>query len=297
MPINSMTGFSTQDFVFKEQFWRWEIKTVNGRGLDVKIRLPEGMEALETMVRGCLKAALQRGSVQVALRRDATDKTTDETGLAELTHLFDRVVAVKAAALKAGVSLAPLTVADVLDTRLMGKAGAQPISVSPGLEDAVRDGLEAAIAALITARQSEGRALFRVLNSAIGRIAFCVGEARRIDKARLLARRENLAASLRRVLTHERDVEAGRLEQELALIAVKADVTEELDRLDAHIQAARTLLNDDGPVGRRLEFLAQEFNRETNTLCAKAQYTELTRVGLDLKVAIDQLREQSLNVE
>ncbi|MGB0904835.1 MAG: endoribonuclease YicC domain-containing protein, partial [Mangrovicoccus sp.] len=163
--------------------------------------------------------------------------------------------------------------------------------------DLVLSGLTELLKNFANMRENEGKVLLKVLTEQLQRIESLISQARKIDLERSEARRVSLKSALNRVMEAAPEISENRLEQELALIAVKADISEELDRLDAHVAAARQMLQSGDPVGRKLDFLSQEFNREANTLCAKAQYAPLTQIGLDLKAVIDQLREQVQNVE
>lgn len=290
-----MTGFATQRVMHRGRVWVWDLRSVNGRGLELKLRLPDAIEGLESLVRPMISGALHRGNVQVSLRRAGAEAGDAVPAPDTLNRVFRQIAAIEAAALRAGVTLAPVTAADVLAGSLVPREEHEPADQE--LVAALRDGLAQGLAALAAMRAAEGKALTRVLSTLIGRIETLVQEARKIEKDRGRARAEALHAAMAKVMGQRAEMDAGRLEQELALLAVRADVAEELDRLEAHVTAARTLVSEGGVVGRKLDFLTQEFNREANTLCAKAQFPALTRVGLDLKAAIDQVREQVQNVE
>lgn len=275
----------------------WDLRSVNGRGLDVKIRLPDGAERFESQTREMVAEVVQRGSVTVTLRRSGRDLIAPMPLPDQLDRLFAQIASVQQAALRSGVTLGPVNAAEILDGRLLPRGVNSGATFDPDLITALRPGLQSALVALVAMRENEGQTQLRILTQLIGQISELVAKARDVEKARAAARAETYAAALRRVMSHGAEVEPSRLEQELAILAVKADVAEELNRLAAHVDAARTYLKDTRPVGRKLDFLTQEFNREANTLCAKAQFTDLTRVGLDLKAVIDQLREQVQNVE
>ena len=296
MSLKSMTGFATQDLVLDGTSWTWDIRSVNGRGLDVRTRLPDVADQLDHPVRDRVLAAMQRGSVQVTLRC-ATPPALRLPDSGRLHELLQQIVTLQTMAMRNGLHLAPVSVSDLLDGRLLPRDGEAQARLGPGPAAALLEAFGTALRDLLTMRRAEGRAIGRKLALLVGQIRELVTAAREIEKKRRLARSEALAAALRRVMSQRLEVDPARMEQELALLAVKGDITEELDRLDAHVEAARALLESAEPVGRRLDFLTQEFNREANTLCAKAQFTELTRVGLDLKATIDQLREQVQNVE
>jgi len=271
---------------------------VNGRGLDVRIRLPEGMESLDSPLRTTLRSEMARGSVTVGLRlvRDAgasapkLNSTTLESFIASALLVGD-------AASRAGLDLAPMSAADILAARGVLEVVADKDAATDEALAAMRAQIVSLVAALNAARAAEGAALAKILRSQIDRIGQLAADARASAEVRDADAGALLRSRIESVLSGMEAVDEGRLAQEFALIAVKSDVTEELDRLDGHVAAAGEMLSVDGPVGRRLDFLMQEFNREANTLCSKAQSAELTRIGLDLKVVIDQMREQVQNVE
>lgn len=276
--------------------WAWEIRGVNGRGLDLRLRLPEGIEGLEPAVRAAATARLARGSVTLSLRLAREDGgALIAVDPAQLAAALAALQQVNAAAIAAGLSLAPTSAADILALR--GVTLQAPAVNDAALMPALLAGLDRLLDDFVAMRAAEGRALAAVLTAQIDRIAALVDEAGRLAEARRDETRAALTAALRRVFEDVPEADEARLAQELALIAVKTDVTEELHRLAAHAAAAREMIADPAPAGRKLDFLAQEFNREANTLCSKAQSAGLTRVGLDLKAVIDQMREQIQNVE
>lgn len=198
--------------------------------------------------------------------------------------------------MEAGVSLAPATSSDIVALRGVLEQSTSEDDAAP-LAKALLAEAEALIADFNAMRDSEGAALHKVLMGQLEEVATLTAEAASLAEARSGTLAETLRRNLAKVMDNTDGADADRVAQELALIAVKSDVTEEIDRLAAHVEAARDLIGQGGPVGRKLDFLMQEFNREANTLCAKAQNTDLTRCGLALKAVIDQMREQVQNVE
>ncbi|MDO8884410.1 MAG: YicC/YloC family endoribonuclease [Pseudotabrizicola sp.] len=295
----SMTGFAARKGQGAGFVWAWDIRSVNGKGLDLRLRLPDWVDGLELALRTDVQKALSRGNVSLSLKV-SREGAEAESGLRVNTPVLGAVLAalqqVEGAAMDAGVTLAQATAADVLAVRGVLETASMDDDTGP-LRAALMADLPALLTEFAAMRATEGAALQKVIAGQLSQIETLTTAA----KAQADARRDTAAASLRdalaRVLDHADGADAGRVAQELALIAVKQDVTEELDRLAAHIDAARTLLADTGPVGRKFDFLMQEFMREANTLCAKAQALALTRIGLDLKTVIDQMREQVQNVE
>jgi uncharacterized protein (TIGR00255 family) len=276
---------------------QWDIRGVNGRGLDLRFRLPDWLDGLEPALRKRLGERLARGSVSVALKL----VRADQAGALRLnTVALDAAIALiseaETRAGERGLGLAPMTAADLLALRGVVDTGPESTDPAPVVA-ALLDQADPLIAAFDAARLDEGRALEAVIAGQIDQIASLATQARAAAESRRGDQIEALKAALARLTEAAPGLEPARLETELALIAVKTDVTEELDRLAAHVEAARSLLAAEGPVGRKLDFLMQEFNREANTLCSKAQNAALTRIGLDLKTVIDQMREQVQNLE
>jgi uncharacterized protein (TIGR00255 family) len=306
--VKSMTGAAALSLTVQPdpdgpaQQVQWDLRAVNGRSLDLRFRLPEGLDGLESGLRARIAARIRRGNVSVGLRLSRLD---DGSALrvdgAALRAALAAVAQVQSTAEEAGVALRPPTAAEVLHLRGVLVAGgeAAPGEAIVPLLLAQADDL---IARLDSARAQEGAALAAVLQAQISRIEALVDEARVLLQSRRAEQGASLAAAVARTLatlaqSGGTQADPGRLEQELALIAVKSDVAEELDRLSAHCAAAHRLLAQNDPAGRQFDFLTQEFNREANTLCAKAQHPGLTRIGLDLKTVIDQMREQVQNLE
>jgi len=295
MALSSMTGFARGHGVCGPYAWAWEIKSVNGKGLDLRLRLPPGWDAVEVPVRAGAAEALTRGSVQANL-------TVDRSGAPP-------VVRVNAAVLEAILAtirqLAPKIEASPpsLDG-LLALKGVIEIGDPEEREDerrsaeaAVIAGFMAAIGALGEMRRHEGAVLGHILSARLREITALAERAERAPGRRPDAIRARLAEQVAALLAQSDRFDPDRLHQEAIMIATKADVREELDRLAAHIAQAQHLIGQGGPIGRRLDFLAQELNREANTLCAKANDVELTNIGLELKAAVEQFREQVQNVE
>jgi len=195
-----------------------------------------------------------------------------------------------------GLSLAPSKASDLLALRGMLEPGVIQDDVAPLIRQ-LKQEFTPLVGAFVEMRRTEGAALIDLLAAQLDRVETFTARAAELAETRKAAMAETLKTNLARVLNNADGADPARVAQELALIAVKADITEEIDRLGAHVTAARDLLAKGGPVGRKLDFLMQEFNREANTLCSKSQSTDLTAVGLELKAVIDQMREQVQNVE
>jgi len=294
MPIVSMTGFAEAHGAHESARWRWEAKSVNGRGLELRLRVPPGFDSIEAAARMLAGERFKRGNVQATLNLEP-----QENG---------RGLRVDAAALAAAVKiarevaqetgLAPARVDGLLALKgvIVQDETAMSDSARAGRDAAILESLAAAFDALKRARRTEGAKLSSILTAQIAEIEKLTREAAALAASQPAALRDKLQAQLKELLGSASMPEE-RLAQEVALLATRGDVREELDRLTAHVHEARTLVASGDAVGRKLDFLAQEFNREANTLCSKSSDIQLTRTGLALKAAIDQFREQAQNVE
>lgn len=292
--LHSMTGFARLAGEAAGWRWTWELKSVNGKGLDIRLRLPAGFDALDAPTRGQLSAALARGSVNVGLTLEPASggatATVDEV-------LLERYAEV-AVRLAARLDLPRPSPAELMTLRgVIEGETAMDEAAREALHAAVLAGLAQAIAALKAHRAEEGARLTALLARLVDEIATARDEAEAAGAAQPAAIAARLEAQLEALLNGDKRVDADRIAQEVALIAVKADVREELDRLAAHVEQARGLLAGGGAIGRKFDFLAQELNREATTLCNKAATVPLNRAGLTLKALIDQLREQIQNLE
>lgn len=295
--LYSMTGFAAARGEGAGYSWSWDLRSVNSKGLDLRLRVPDWVEGLETGLRARLGKALSRGSVSLSLKvtRDETE-TELVLNRAQLDGILSALAEVEQEALERGVSLAPSHGTDILALRGVLEVGSGSTDTKP-LCSALLTELEPLLASFLEMRRHEGAALEKVLLGQLAQIEDMTAASARVAEARKKDVAQTLRSNLARVLENGDGVDETRVAQELAMLAVKADVTEEIDRLGAHVIAARELIEKGSPMGRKLDFLMQEFNREANTLCSKAQSTELTRIGLDLKTVIDQMREQVQNVE
>lgn len=295
MALSSMTGFARADGAHGAVSWYWEVRTVNARGLDLRLRLPPGYEGLEPKVREATAKRIQRGSVAISLaaRRETAQLAIrlNEAALAQVVAAAERVRTIIGGEPPGAETL--LRIAGVLEV-------GEPVEsedVASERTAAMLASLEAALDGLAEARRSEGRRLGAVLSEQLAEIARLVARIEASPARRPEAVAQRLREQVARVLDSGLALDPARLHQEAVLVATRADVEEELKRLTSHVTAAHELLASSEPVGRRLDFLAQEFNREANTLCSKSNDTEITRMGLALKAVIDQMREQVQNIE
>lgn len=295
--IHSMTAFATRRGTGAGFSWTWDLRSVNARGLDLRLRLPEGLDGFEQSVRTAVNGAMKRGSVTLGLKlsRDASDAqlTLDP---AQLDRALEAIRAVQERAGRLGVALSAPSPAEILAQRGV-MVSRDETDVAQGIVPSLLEDLSILLSDFLEMRAQEGAAIAAMLEGQLSEIASLIDAAQSAADARRETQQKSVADALAKILEASAEVDPERLHQELALIAIKADVTEEIDRLRAHVTAARDLLAGGGAVGRKLDFLAQEFNREANTLCSKAQSKDLTAIGLDLKASIEQMREQIQNVE
>ena len=295
MSLVSMTGFADAQGAFDNLRWRWEVRSVNGRSLDLRLRMPPGMEGMEPAARTLAAERFRRGNIQAGLTLDSPEGSrglrVDTAALAQAVKLANRIAAES--------GLAPARVDGLL--ALKGVLVQEEILAIDAPERAARDAailetLSFAFDALARARAMEGAKLAAILARTADEISRLTQDARRLSAAQPDALRDRLRTQLKDLLDASAPGDE-RIAQEIALLAARADVREELDRLSAHVQEAHRLIIAGEAVGRKLDFLSQELNREANTLCSKSSDIALTRVGLAMKAAIDQFREQAQNVE
>jgi uncharacterized protein (TIGR00255 family) len=295
MTIKSMTGFARAEGRSGADAWHWELRSVNARGLDVRLRLPTGAEALEPHVRDAVGRHLTRGSVTVSLsneRREVPQEIRlNEAALMQVMKAVERIRELTGAAPAQADGL--IGIKGVLEVR----EGAENEEEAALRATAMLASLEEALGGLVRARASEGAKIKAVLAQSVDEIERLVTIAEAAPGRSPAAIEKRLKEQIARLVDPANTFDPARLHQEAVLLATRIDIEEEIKRLKAHIAAARELLEEPGAVGRKFDFLAQEFNREANTLCSKANDLEITRAGLALKTVIDQLREQVQNIE
>jgi uncharacterized protein (TIGR00255 family) len=291
-----MTGFAALDMAGDGTIRAWELRSVNGKGLDLRLRLPDRLGRLEKTLRDRLKARLARGSVTLNLRltRETASGSLSVSEPALLGALA-AIAHVERAAMAEGLHMTSARPTDILS--MQGVLSNDSTEAALPDDDLLLAEFDALVTAFLAARAAEGAALADTLKSQIAQMRPLVASAATMAAARTDSAADRLRDNVAKLLATSEAMDPDRIAQELAVLAVKTDVTEEIDRLRAHIDAAEALITTDGPIGRRFDFLMQEFNREANTLCSKSGDGALTQVGLDLKVLIDQMREQVQNLE
>jgi uncharacterized protein (TIGR00255 family) len=291
-----MTGFARVEGSQDGSSWAWELKSVNSKSLDVRLRLPPGFDYLEPALRTSLAQRLKRGAVSATL--SLTRDTGAGGGLRVNRAALDQILAL-ADELTGRIEAAPPRLDGLLALRgVLESAGEEESPEARGTLAAVfLAGWETALASLVATREAEGARLAAVLRERLAEMTLLAAAAEASAAAQPDAIRARLRSLVAALLDASPALPEERLAQEAALLVARADIREELDRLAAHLAAAQDLLREGTAIGRRFDFLCQEFNREANTLCSKSADVELTRTGLALKVAIEQLREQVQNIE
>jgi uncharacterized protein (TIGR00255 family) len=295
MALSSMTGFARGHGVAGAYVWSWEVKSVNAKGLDLRFRLGQGWDAIEVPARTLGSEKLSRGTVYGNL-------TVERKGVAPAVRVNEPVLAAVLSTLKSlggKVEAAPPTLDGILSLK-----GVIEITEEDEREEdhraaevAIIAGFEKALAELVAMRRAEGATLGRLLSMRLDEIAALTARAEKAPGRKPEAIKARLAEQVATLLSASERFDSDRLYQEAVLLAAKADIREELDRLASHVAQAKKLLADGGAIGRKLDFLAQELHRESNTLTAKANDVELTNIGLELKAVVEQFREQVQNLE
>ncbi len=296
MSVSSMTGFSRIEGKGDGAVWSWEVKSVNSKGLDIRCRLPGGFDRLDRLVRERIQKSLTRGSIfaNLNLVQDVSQGTWRVN-----TAVLDAAMAAIPAVMERFPDATPPSVDGLLSLRGV----LEPVDQEDNpdtrsvLDEALLLGLDRALETLLESRALEGARLKDMLDGHIATLESLHTEALTCAETQTGLMSQRIELGVAALLDKTPALSEDRLAQEAAVLCTKADVREELDRLGAHCEAAHDLLSQDGAIGRKFDFLCQEFNREANTLCSKAIDPGLTRVGLDMKVTIDQLREQVQNVE
>lgn len=290
-----MTGFARVAINMDAFNWVWELRSVNGKGLDLRLRLPSGFDRLEATIRKIAGKSLGRGNVQISLNLNWENRQTipviNQAALDLVTRSIEKI--------DTEHKTSPSTAAQILSLRGVMELSEPeiPSDILASLDKKITDSFQVAVKELVSARKVEGDALYTIMSGHLEKIATLTGDVENDPSRSPQAIRARLEVHLEKYDLSALDLDKDRMHQEAVVLAAKADLREELDRLMAHVDAGRQLLEAKAPVGRKLEFLAQEFNRESNTLCSKSNAVSVTEMGLELKLVIDQFREQVLNVE
>jgi len=295
MTLSSMTGFGRAQGHFGNYSWVWEIRSVNGKGLDVRMRIPPGLDSFDQYIKNTIKKSITRGSVNVSLQLSKDDSETD---VIVNEDALDKLIAVaKLAANKHGLPMPSLdsllSIRDVVEIGIKEDDEDEIIARN----EALKANFDEAVNALKASRDTEGDATRTMLCNVINEVENLLNQAEEIAVTQPAVLKAKFEEKIATLFDNNQGLDQDRMAQEVVLLATKADIKEETDRLRAHIASARNLLDETGIVGRKFDFLTQEFSREANTLCSKSSDIGLTNVGLSLKTSIDQIREQVQNVE
>lgn len=295
MSLKSMTGFASSSASHGGYSWSFEVKSVNAKGLDIRSRVPSFLDGLDIEIKKHVSNALQRGTIFVNLNIERDGADNDFT---INTKLLDSLIET-ASSYADRPGIASASIDGLLNIKGVIDFSSKDIdeATKKQLLDALINNLQVAVSQLIEARSSEGARMQEILSKNMDEMLELVTSAEKSAAVRIDAVRERFQANVERLLQDDASISKDRLEQEIAMLAVKADITEEIDRLKSHITEAREIMESSDAVGRRLDFLSQEFNREANTLCSKSNDKDLTRIGLAMKILIDQFREQIQNIE
>ena len=292
--LTSMTGMASMSGASGPYDWSMELRGVNNKGLDIRTRVPEWLTGFDQIARKAISSQVARGSLQFSLKiSHGIEQGQRQIDLDRLEQILSNAAVLAERAATKGVLVAPLSLSDIA-----AQNGFINVEANEAAQQDVMQVLSGYLPELLaqfqTSRKAEGAALQRVLTDNLIQTEKLITQAQHTLAGRAENFEDNFRAALARL---KQDVDPERLAQEMAILAVKSDVTEEIDRLQAHVAAAQLLLSSELPSGRKFDFLMQEFNREANTLCSKSGSAALTAIGLEMKVLIDQMREQVQNVE
>ena len=292
--LTSMTGIAALSGAVGPYDWSMELRGVNNKGLDIRARVPDWLVGLDQFVRKAIAAEVARGSLQFSLKVSLSEGTVQrQIDPVKLEQILTNAAHLAMSAKDKGLDFAPIGLSDISSQNGFMDFEAGDLAKAELMQKVVAE-LPTIIAQLQASRQAEGQALHAVLEAGVVEMERLLQLANKAIENRADEFETNFKAAIVRL---KQDIEPSRLAQEMAILAVKSDVTEEIDRLIAHLAAARALLASHEPAGRKFDFLMQEFNREANTLCSKSNSKSLTAIGLEMKVLIDQMREQVQNVE
>ncbi len=295
MPVHSMTGFARTEGGSELVSWYWELRSVNGKGFDLRLRLPLGLERLEPKLRELGSKKVSRGTLQASLviarRQGDVEVRLNEDALKQVIDAATRVCELTGGSMPDTAGLLSLRgVLDIVDL----EAGT---AIIEEVGDEIVSGFDRGLDALVSARAGEGARLQAIVGEQVDEIERLMDLVEAAPARSVEVIRQRIADQVAKLFATDQKLEPERLHQEAVLIATRADVEEELKRLRSHVAAARELLQEGGVVGRKFDFLAQEFQREANTLCSKSNDASITESGLAMKVKIDQMREQVQNLE
>ncbi len=294
-----MTGYASDTILVGDFSLDAEIKSVNSKSFDLKIYLPEYMTFMENDIRQLVSKQIARGSIVLKIKAKQTDEASSNFTLNNevLNTAIDEIKTIEQKCDEKNIQFSPLTVLDFFSVKGVWEENKISQTDTVELKSVMLDKLPELIKKFIETRRIEGQGLQAILVEKLSSIMEFIKEIDKIlpDRSRHL--KKNFKTALDKIINEQNQVDENRLEQEIALLVIKQDIQEELDRLKVHIVSMQDLVNSSNVVGKKLDFLSQELNREVNTICSKSQYSDLTKLGIEMKTLVDQFREQVQNVE
>ena len=297
--INSMTGYASGSAQVGSVLLDLEIKSVNSKSLDLKIYLPEYLSSLENELRQVASGKVFRGSVVLKIKVSQHSELSNEYFLNDqvLNTVFEKIQNIEKICKEKNIPLEPLKASDFLAIKGVWEEDKNASTFIDDMKSVILDKANELIESLLEARKKEGQGLLTILADKLASILALHKAAEEILPERSKHLEKNFKSLIDKIMSEHSQLDENKIEHEIAIIAIKQDITEELDRLKVHILSMQDLLNSTGAIGKKLDFLSQELNREVNTICSKSQYSALTKIGIEMKTLVDQFREQVQNVE
>lgn len=294
-----MTGYASGSVQANSVLLDFEIKSVNSKNLDLKIFLPEYLSVFENELRQIVLKKISRGSVFLKIKLNQQTEYQNNYVLNDkvLQNVFEKIENIERICDEKNIPLEPLKALDFLAVKGVWEENKNSSTNVDDIKKIVLDKIEELVVSLLQTRKKEGQGLHSILSEKLSSLIELRKAAEKTLPARSNHLKKNFKSTIDGIISETSKIDENKVEQEIAIIAIKLDITEELDRLKVHIESMQDLLSSSGVVGKKLDFLSQELNREVNTICSKSQYSDLTKVGIEMKTVVDQFREQIQNVE
>ena len=294
-----MTGYASGSAQIGSVSLDLEIKSVNSKSLDLKIYLPEYLSSLENELRQVASGKVFRGSVILKIKVSQQSGLSNEYFLNDqvLNTVFEKIQNIEKICEEKNIPLEPLKASDFFAIKGVWEEDKNASTFIDDMKSIILDKANELIESLLEARKKEGQGLLTILADKLASILALHKAAEEILPERSKHLEKNFKSQIDKIISEHSQLDENKIEHEIAIIAIKQDITEELDRLKVHILSMQDLLNSTGAIGKKLDFLSQELNREVNTICSKSQYSALTKIGIEMKTLVDQFREQVQNVE
>ena len=294
-----MTGYASGSVQANSVLLDFEIKSVNSKSLDLKIFLPEYLSVFENELRQIVLKKISRGSVFLKIKLNKKTEHQNNYVLNDkvLQNVFEKIENIERICDEKNIPLEPLKALDFLAVKGVWEENKNSSTNVDDIKKIVLDKIEELVVSLLQTRKKEGQGLHSILSEKLSSLIELRKAAEKTLPARSNHLKKNFKSTIDGIISETSKIDENKVEQEIAIIAIKLDITEELDRLKVHIESMQDLLSSSGVVGKKLDFLSQELNREVNTICSKSQYSDLTKLGIEMKTVVDQFREQIQNVE